>query len=396
MDAAEVNRIRELLRSPIDWQYLIRTSFAHYVFPLLYKNLSAICPEAIPRSVARQLRECFHSHVQRNLLLTAELLRLLRLLAERGITALPYKGPVLAASVYGDVSLRSFGDLDILVNKLDILPAKDLLLAEGYHERTPITSGQAESRLRSKNQKDFALVGREGFVSLELHWEVASLVLFPLETAQIWGRLESLSLGDISVLNLHPEDLLLILCVHGAKHSFKRLEWVSDIAELVAARPGIRWKETVEGATELHVRKMLFLGLLIARDLLGTRLPEELSKKIEAHPQAILLARQIRESIFDDTEVGSRLFIGKGHLISLVDRFRDRTRLRLYNWLEYGRVLLKPNEVDREFIRLPAPLSFLYHLLRPIRLVRMYGFSVWALFMKQVKHAFSGLLDKIG
>lgn len=373
----------------------MRTSFSHGVLPLLYKNLCSICPEAIPQSVADQLRECFQTHVRRNLLLTAELLRLLRVLAEGGIAALPYKGPVLAASVYGNVSLRSFSDLDILVKKPDILSAKDLLLAEGYDERTPLTSGQRQARLRSRTQKDFALVDRNGFVKLELHWEVASLALFPLETEQIWGRLERLPLGGSAVLNLHPEDLLLILCVHGAKHSFKRLEWVCDIAEVVAACPSIRWKETVERATELHARKMLFLGLLLARDLLGMTLPEAVSGEVGAHSDAILLAEQLREGIFDESDIGAELFVGKGHRTSLVDSLRDRMRLRLYNFVNYGRVLMKPNEVDREFVRLPAFLSFLYHLLRPIRLVKMYGVPVWAHFMKQLKHRFSGFFDRI-
>jgi hypothetical protein len=396
VDAARANRIRDLVQRPIDWQFLMRKSFAHGVMPLLYKNLNAICPQAMPRLVADQLRDCFRAHAERNLFLTAELLRLLRLLADRGIAALPYKGPVLAASIYGDISLRSFSDLDILVNKQDILSAKDLLLAEGYGERTPLTSGQEQARIRSRNQKDFALVGQKGLVKVELHWEVASLALFPLETEQIWERLESLPLGGAAVLNLHPEDLLLILCVHGAKHSFKRLEWVCDIAELLTASPSIRWNETVERATELHAKKMLFLGLLLARDLLGTRLPEGLSGEIEAHSAAILLADQFRDSIFDEIDLGSELFMGKWHRTSLVDNLRDRMRLRIYNWADYTRVLMKHNEIDREFLRLPPFLSFLYHLLRPIRLVKVYGPPVWAHFLRQVKHRVSGFFDRIG
>ena len=33
----------------------------------------------------------------------------------QGIAAIPYKGPVLAAAVYGNLALRTFSDLDILV-----------------------------------------------------------------------------------------------------------------------------------------------------------------------------------------------------------------------------------------------------------------------------------------
>ena len=108
VDSAGAQRIRDLVGTQIDWPYLMRTSFAHGVMPLLHKNLSAICPNAMPESLAAQLHDWFQVHVQRNFLLTAELLKLLRLFAAHGIRALPYKGPVLAASVYGDVSLRAF------------------------------------------------------------------------------------------------------------------------------------------------------------------------------------------------------------------------------------------------------------------------------------------------
>ena len=50
-----------------------------------------------------------------NLYLTQEMLKLLSAFRKKGIPAIPYKGPVLAQAVYGNVGLRQFGDLDITV-----------------------------------------------------------------------------------------------------------------------------------------------------------------------------------------------------------------------------------------------------------------------------------------
>ena len=45
---------------------------------------------------------------------------------------IPYKGPVLSTSIYHDLALRSFGDLDILVHEHEVLRVLDLLVSYGY------------------------------------------------------------------------------------------------------------------------------------------------------------------------------------------------------------------------------------------------------------------------
>jgi hypothetical protein len=90
----------------------------------LYQSLNTTCPEAVPKANLAQLRNYFHANAQRNLFLTQELLKLLTLFKTNGISAIPYKGPVLAVAVYGNLALRQFGDLDILVHKRDVLRAK--------------------------------------------------------------------------------------------------------------------------------------------------------------------------------------------------------------------------------------------------------------------------------
>ncbi len=77
-----------------------------------------------------------------NILLTHELQKLLALFADNDVRAVPYKGPALALQLYGNVALRQFSDLDILVHPRDVLRARDLLLAEGYAQLPPLTDGQ--------------------------------------------------------------------------------------------------------------------------------------------------------------------------------------------------------------------------------------------------------------
>ncbi|MHC5830140.1 MAG: nucleotidyltransferase family protein, partial [Nostoc sp.] len=72
-----------------------------------------------------------------NIAQTKELLKILALLEYRGIEAIAFKGPILASSVYGNVALRQFNDLDILVRLQDFWQTKAVLVGQGYQSHVP-------------------------------------------------------------------------------------------------------------------------------------------------------------------------------------------------------------------------------------------------------------------
>jgi hypothetical protein len=383
LDPSREAQVRELVERGIDWVYLTRIGQVHGVLPLLYKNITAACSHAVPAEIHGQIRAVLDAHVKHNLLLTAELIRIVRLFRENGITVLPYKGPILAASVYGDVSLRSFSDLDILVAKRDVRSAKHLMLSQGYRPYALLTTGQEAARLRSRNAKDFAFVRADERVRVELHWEITGIAFFPLDTNRLWGRLEQFTLGGVTLLNLQPEDLLLVLCVHGARHFFRRLEWICDIAELLSANPGLRWNDVLQQAMTLGAMRMLFFGLLLASDLLGCDLPDEIRSVAQSDRDARLLSERAKTLLFSEANETSEIVRRQAHRIALRERGSDRMRLRFYYLADYLRALVTPNEADRKRVHLPVVLSFLYVLLRPIRLVRVYGMDLLASHRKQ-------------
>ena len=86
--------------------------------------------------------------------------------------AAPYKGPALAVQLYGNVALRQFSDLDILVHPRDVLLARDLLLAEGYSPLPPLTEGQQAVLLRT--QCNFPFTRESKRMIVELHWTVSA------------------------------------------------------------------------------------------------------------------------------------------------------------------------------------------------------------------------------
>jgi hypothetical protein len=95
-------QIQTLAQQSLDWSYLLQTAARHSVLPLLYQNLKTLCPEAVPKPVLSELRNFFHTNAAHNLFLTQELLKILKLFQDNDIPAIPFKGPVLAVSVYGN------------------------------------------------------------------------------------------------------------------------------------------------------------------------------------------------------------------------------------------------------------------------------------------------------
>jgi adenylate cyclase class IV len=120
--------------------------------PLLFWQLDAISPETMPSDILDELGAYFRANNIRNLSLTRELLRLSREVETRGIPVIPYKGPILAALAYGNLALREFGDLDVLVRTQDVLRAKELLASFGYRPAYRLTRAQEAAYIRYGDQ----------------------------------------------------------------------------------------------------------------------------------------------------------------------------------------------------------------------------------------------------
>src|SRR5437879_2778727 len=89
LDPERAQQMRTLLRGDMDWAYVLRAAQGHGVLPLLYWHLNATCPDAVPQAILDQLREHFHHNSLRNLFLTGELLKLLKLFATHNLLAVP-------------------------------------------------------------------------------------------------------------------------------------------------------------------------------------------------------------------------------------------------------------------------------------------------------------------
>jgi len=360
-------KIREILAGPLDWDFLLWEAEENSVSPLLERHLSAVAPSAAPAAAQEQLKKTCRANTVRCLYLTAELINILRLFQAQSIPTIPYKGPVLAAQAYGDVALREFEDLDIILRQSDVPKAHEIVVSLGYKPKFDwiLSPGAAASLVPGEyNYRDES---RRAMV--ELYTEI-TLRHFPIkpDLDAFIRNLAPVRLSDRDILTFTAEDLLPMLCIHGSKDFWERLSWIADVGELVRSHPALDWDRVARFAQPLNATRMLNLGLALAVRVLGASLPPEISARVQADRVAAEVAAEVQQRLL------SRPF----RTLDAAGRFRFRRRMlegKFDGWRYAMRLAVVPSEDDWQMMRLPRALAPLYVALRPLRLLQKYGWT---------------------
>jgi hypothetical protein len=347
----------------VDWHRLLKLARRNGLAPLLFYHLNKIGAANVPTSTFEVLRDYYQKNCAFNLLLTGELVRLLKALNDNGISAIPYKGPAIAGKLYGHVALRQFCDLDILVRARDVWKVDRLMLARGFTPHSVIPEQQRADFMR---QDYVRLFHRDnGRTLVEVHWGIAPAYFgMPFNADAVWSRLEPMSLQGATVFMPCAEDLLVMLCVHGTRHGWDKLEGICAIAELIRRTPHFDWGRVWQTSREMHCRRILGLALLLAQGLFEIALPPEAAVMSRSRSLLFLAEKVVRNCCADDeprTSSGLMVF-----QLRLKDRFMDQLR-------HCVGLVSTPNPDDWETLRLHTPASFTYPLVRAIKLARKYG-----------------------
>ncbi len=357
LQSPEAERLAFLLTQKLDWEYVLWQAAWHRITLLLFRQLQRFA-NALPPAVLTHLHERSNLLVRQGLLQTTALLQVLQALKEQGVTALPFKGPALAAALYGDPALRESEDLDVLVTPADLPAAKTVLHTLGFRPLHPLSRKQEAGSLRYECASTF--VQPDTGIVLDLHWAFNRKYLaVPLSLAEVLPRLRPQVLAGTPIPQLAPEHLLLALCVHGGKHQWASLNWIIDVAELLRTQPHLDWQYLTDYSRVIGCQRFLLLGLHLAERLLRAPLPAALHSAIAADCRVAQLAEHALRRLFPEAEwdpgVAERIFF----LLRARERRLDQLRFVL-------RRLTMPTLSDLFFWQLPTPL---YLVLRPARLL---------------------------
>jgi hypothetical protein len=366
--------VRSLLQKPFKWNYLIDLAKFHKVIPLLFQTLNRTCSDLVPKAALQQLQSLVYANTYQNLFLTQELLRILKLFEANGVHAIAFKGPTLAISAYGDLSLRQIGDLDLLLPKDAIKTAQTILIAEGY-------------QLTGNYEWEFHFTRKDGYVHIDLHQEIAPRFYnLPFHFEKLWSRVNPIPIGGVTVHQLHPEDLLLLLslvwfrdCTYLDSHL--SLHLLSDVDAILNYNyTSLDWNWILNRANSQGCERILLLMLTTAHQLFGTILPEVIIERRQDSPVHIALTDFVKERLFVSLKQSQSIQENPGlweFLWAFSHRFylqaRERPIDRTVYSLLWLRILLQasfiPNQADLNLLYLPKRLHFLYFIVHPVRLI---------------------------
>lgn len=373
----EARAALDRLAPAVDAGELLRVAHDLGVGPLVASHL-ADGDADVPERLRAAARDRCRATGARNLAFVAELHRVLTAFDDAGLRCLAYKGPVVAVSAYGDLSRRDFSDLDLFVPTGDAAAACAVLESLGYVRWTEdrayapdldhLVSRAAECtylRVAGGVAGDSPTArGTSPDVAVELRWRLGSdLRPTPLSFEDAWARRAAVTVGGRPVPTFDPEDTLLVLAGHGAKHHWSRLGWAVDAAAFVAATD-VDWDRLLARADGARRRRVLLACLSLAAETAGAPVPERILRDARADPAVRRAVAEARA--FVASNPGTAAYEGSGrrrrngYELRLCDSRRDRARACL-------RLAVAPRAPDYAVVSLSDRFAPLYRVVRPAR-----------------------------
>ncbi|PFY65692.1 Renal dipeptidase [Bacillus toyonensis] len=342
--------------SDIDWELFLEQVVHHRVYPVIYQKLKQVDEEIIPPHIVQSLNRKYKKNTFQMLYLSAEMERINKICNENEIRMIFLKGPVLSQDLYGDISLRTSCDLDVLIPIQNLEKVEMLLLEQGYVKDDYIQTILNDWKWRHHHITFFHPTKQ---IKLEIHWRLNPGPSKEPGFEELWKRKRKSTLTSNSVYMLGKEDLFLFLVSHGARHGWSRLRWLVDIKKIV--NQDLNWSEIHK---LMKTYQMLHLGgqaLILSSQLLGVRMDERMMELVakkhskQLAQEALFYFKQMI-NLHTDPVPEEVLAYHSRHLFSLMSN-QQKTLFIMSQ--------LYPYPIDAKTLPLPKFLHFLYFPLRP-------------------------------
>ncbi len=360
LNQTEVKTLHSIWQNPnFDMQHFISLMHQHAVIPLVYTKLKELNPTP---ALLQKLKPLYYHIIKQNMALYLHLLQTYKILQEEQIKVLSLKGPLLAHLLYGDITKRQYGDIDILILHQDRYKAHQCLRKHHYQSEIDLHSSTIKPFFQSVNVLGYV----QNDMLVEVHWELLSKnYAVAWEEAELWQHNLQITIDDKRLPTLEHINHFLYLCVHGSKHLYERASWVCDIDRYLHSNYITSWHEVLQIATQKGILRMVLLSLLLTHRLLQTPLPAVLQNAIHQDPKVTRLAKYILRQHYQSQEISSKNIRSFVVLVQMRERLRDKVRFVVY-------ALFYPKLQDFKWVQLPYGVHLFYPLLRPLRLLLKY------------------------
>lgn len=205
-------------------------------------------------------------------------------LAQHGIKAIALKGVAMMLGYYPEMSMRTVGDIDLMVDYADVFRAFDILVARGARSAGTMRTMVINDAIRT-HLPPLSIDG----VEVELHARLYSRDSCYNLPEELLKRTHSVESEGNKVHVLDAEVMLYHLLTHLAKNKFSeglRANWLVDIVVLFQQCPDV---EAV-CAKVLSFNPKARMPIMSALGLVANMLPEHMGNqlvRLSAEPQPL-------------------------------------------------------------------------------------------------------------
>jgi len=283
---------QELVDKGIDWKIFSNVSCMHGLVPVLYRHLSSL--HDVPEDVIASFRKTYFFNISDTVRASIELRNIVDVFTANGIDAIPVKGLTSAAEIYGEPSLYSSSDIDILIHEKDIFHSARLMKEMGYTQKTDLDKFLLEKYIELNFYK-------KGAKHVEIHFCLVSKRYFSFPEDFWWEDLRDFQFDGHIYRILSVEKTILFAGMHLFVHAYSTLKFIVSISEMLRLHEkNIRWQKLMEWANEYNIKRPLLLSLYLAGDLLDAPVPPDVLlsfKKCSVKERWIF--KKVKDKVFD-------------------------------------------------------------------------------------------------
>lgn len=208
-------------------------------------------------------------------------------LRQNNIKIVALKNAGIAKGIYPNYGCSPMGDIDLLVSVTNFHKAHELLIGDlgfTFKFRSELEDENVEEAFKSGGTEYFKKV-EDYTVWLELQWRpIAGRWIQPHNEPNGDELLRrSISVKNSAVRILAPEDNLLQVALHTAKHSYVRspgFRLHSDVDRIVRYQE-VNWDIFLDRVSKLKLKTAVYFSLYFAKELLKTPISENVLKKLQ-------------------------------------------------------------------------------------------------------------------
>jgi len=348
----------------IDWENFVNLTIKHRLVSHVLQH-SEYLAENFQIPTYEKLIDNRLKHSKTSLNYAIHAIRIFQEFKEKNIPHIYFKGPLLSLELYNDIGYRSFGDIDVLVEKQNAEKAKSLLEELGFtciYPKIKLTEKQKKVNYSISHHYQFTHPIQP--IHIELHWNITNpKSYFSIASHDIISNSINIKVSNFELPYISKIENIVFQAAHGSIHQWYRLFWIKDFSKLLTMTNPEDLRKAFELSKKLKLQNCFVQACLLSNLLYKCDIPSFESLSIKQNLIKIPLYSISEKDLSKQGVFGKIKFV--------FYRVRLKPDFNYYFELIYR---LRTHLSDWELIKLPKNLFFLYYVLRPFLLIYKFLF----------------------